>query len=287
MRLFSVFLFFFISCTANIKKISKDEQIQLALNEIKKTNYSHLVSYIYKSPVDVEYNLNLHHQCFHLKTIDRDKILIPYKSMSSQFLTEIETLKGMYIYKIKNKFELKEYPYEVDLLLSYLEIDYIIRNNKLEYLKDNSMKNELIYKKFCKYIISIEEFESFIKELTQKNDIFCHYPLYDINYYEERYKNLKEALVSIEGDSFFKLMYEIYLDEVKKGEITLADAQKKYYYLLSEPRKKLQREQMVNIVNQLKFLSKFKRFYNSEIKKFYKNREKYKDIFENFLECKP
>jgi len=280
-----IFIFLFLcSCSVNIKKYSDNSLIINSLEEIGKSNKSNLITYLSKYPAYIEFGFN-NQNCIKTKRNYKNEILIPQSAINSPTLVESEIVKGIYHYKVETKFNLNHMTYEQLLMSWYEKMEYILYNSKIDSIKEDKFLRDDILDKFCAYILSPYTFEKLILNESQKKDLLCNYPLNDLNYYKEYYLSLKDSLTSVIGDDFYNKIYENYIERVKRGEMTKEEAEKKYYYLLSEPIQHLYREQRVEILENISSILKFEKFYKKEIKKFRENAVSWKDLKNQFPEC--
>lgn len=274
-----------VSCTVNINKYSDDPMIIMGLEQIKKSNQKNILSYLLKYPAGIYFNPVNNENCIKIKSTGNNNIFIPFYSRSSNLMIEANTVKALYYYRVLNNYKLSDIFYEIELLSSYAQMEYILTNYTPDDIKKDEFFNKNMIDKICAYILSPKTFDKLIYDNIKITDYPCGYPLEDMNYYENYYNQLKTALTSIEGDAFFNLIYQKYMEKVKRGEITREEAEKRYYYLLSEPLQELYREQRVYITENIRAISRFKKFYNREIKIFHKNAEQKKGLTENFPQC--
>ncbi|MGC8729247.1 MAG: hypothetical protein ACP5SD_08290 [Elusimicrobiales bacterium] len=278
-------LFVFTSCYFNVKKYSEDPLISNALERIRVSDKKNLVSFLTKYPAYISYNFKKTDECVKIRLTPKNEILIPFSSSDSDIMTEAETVKGLYFYRTLTSYKISELFYELELLSSYAQFEYIFDHFKTEEIKKTGGKDPVFMKKTCAYILSPKTFEKVIYDETRKSDYSCGYPLNEISYYENYYNQLKSALTAVEGEAFYNLVYERYMEKVKRGELTREEAQKRYYYLLSEPTQEFYRNQRTEITDNIAAISKFKKFYSKELKKFQKKAEYKKELQTEYPEC--
>lgn len=286
MKILSLLLFsFFMACSLNVKKYSDDEIIGNSLIQISNSNNKYLISYLSKNPASILINPNNTQDCILIKTDPENVIYLPIKLKKNlPLITRSYLTKALYEYKIITELKLNHFFYEVEVLSDYLQMEVIFSDDI------NSIKQEIIFdpplfKKLCAYLTSPADFEREVLNETKEIKPQCRYPLYDMDYYYKYYNSLKDSLNSIEGDEFFNTIYRDYLEKVKRGELTIEDAWKKYYYLTAEPIQELYRQKNVEISENLRGISRFKSFFNNQIKEFRKNLMKKQSLIKEFSEC--
>ncbi|MEF3280021.1 MAG: hypothetical protein K6357_03545 [Elusimicrobiota bacterium] len=267
--------FFLSSCSINIKKYSDDFLIRQALEHIKFSGHNYLLNYLSKYPATIAFNPDASVGCVKVNTSKR-QILIPIKSMDSKIAIETQIIKGLYIYKILVKYDLEDFSYEIEQLASYIETDYLLLNYQPDEILNDPILKTTFISGLCRYILSYQTFEKYILDKTAENNHSCGYPLQTLEYIKNYYANIKKSLSDVDSDSFYKLMYEYEMEQVKKGKKTRQEAERSYYYLLSEPILELYRTQRKDLYYKISSVLKFEKFYKSELKKFREKSEQRK-----------
>ena len=281
LKLIVILLFFLTGCVD--KKNLFDEEIYDRIQFIEKTKDKNLISFAIKNGYNIRYNPNRYEKCI---KVNRDIKLIYVPSYTnSEILNELEIIKSLYTAMIVEKFELSEILYEVEQLATYKEIEYLLNNFSIEDIKkDDEIKKEMI-QKICMYLLLDDSLDKKIKDETEKIDKLCNYPLNNLNERMEYYLSLKHALENIEGDLYFKTVYNDLLRKVKNGIITYSQAQDIYSKIITLPINELYRTQRIEVNFNIRALTRFKKFYEKEIKKLKDNRNSYHDLINSFDSC--
>lgn len=273
----------FYSCTQNIKKFADNSEVEDLLNLIKNSKYSYLVRYLFKEPSLVAINPDPSIECSVIN-FEKKTILVPRKDYIDLNLKSTYVAKSLYEYYIRTKFNIiEEIPFELKLLSAYFEIEYLINHSTEETIKE--IKNNELGKKVCYYLIGEDSFEKIIREEEDKPNKVCKRPSFELKHYIEILKKLKKSLNDIDSKAFFTVINEIEMDKAKRGEVSIYDAYKNYYYFTSKPEMELYRDIRKDIFSKIRSFNSFNSFYKSEIKKFKKNRKILEKNLTNFNYC--
>lgn len=278
-----IILLFLSSCHHDIKKYADDIEIEQSIYTIKNSRYSYLTNYLIKKPIKILFNPDSAVDC-PVINLEKKQLLVPRKNYKNHILIATYVAKSLYEYKIKNEYNItSEVPFELKLLSSYLEMEFII-NHLSDELIDEIQKTTLA-KKLCSYIMDEESFEKMIKDEEYISDKRCFRPSLELNYYLTTIKRLRESLNDVHSEGFFRILHEMEIEKAKRGDETFYDAYRNYYYETSKPEMELYRDIRKDIFLRLKSFKSLNRFYNSEIKRFRKSRILSKELLQNFSFC--
>ena len=266
LNLFLPFLSLIFLYACSLSRNIYDEEIYDKIKAIQNTEEKKLISYISKNGYKIKYNPNRNQKCIKLDH-NHKEILVP-SYLDSEILKETKIVKALYTAMIIDRFELSEMLYEAELISSYKEIEYILKNFSPDEIKKDELLKKEMMSKICMYILSDEIFDKKIMEETEKKDKLCRYPLNKLNDREEYYSSLKKALKDIKGDAYFNIVYNELAKKVKRGEITENEMQSIYVRLISLPTDELYRMQRKEVNSNIRSIKRFKRFYDKEIKRF-------------------
>lgn len=284
-NIFKILLLSFsiISCTVNIKKLSENSEVGEMLGSILNSRYSYLVKYLKIKPVKVMINPDPSVDC---PSLNREKniLYIPRKNYRSFNLKITYAAKSLYEYMMLTKYDInQEIPFELRLLSSYLEIDFILNHLSDEMLEE--IKGTILEKKICSYIMDENSFEKIIRDEEYTYSKACARPTLELSYYREISKKLKKSLNDVYADNFFRVLQEMEIEKAKRGNITYYDAYRNYYYASSEPEMEMYRNMRKDIYSRIKSLNSFKGFYTSEIKKMKKKRNSVSKLISTLTFC--
>lgn len=273
------------ACSINIKKISDDADVQKALLNIKASDKEYLLSFLSNYPAVISYNPDRNVNCTKIIKRNRNLIMIPFKYADFSEMIEISLIKGLYIYNIMEKYNLNDFFYELEQLGSYVQMEYLLSHIPTENINNDKILKKEILPALCGYMTSSQEFDTIIYENISRQDRSCGYPLERLETLKNYYTRLKASLSSIDSDEYFNLYYEKEMERVKRGEITREEAERNYYYILSEPQQSLYRMQRKETYENIYSLNRFESFYKKEIKRLRENRNKYNDFIKYFPDC--
>lgn len=279
-----VFLLLPIGCHYEMKRYTDDKQVEELLSMIKSSRYSHLINYLHKEPIKMFFNHDSSVNC-PVINLEKREILIPRKSYQNFFLNSAYVAKSIYEYKIRNTYNLTtELPFEFKLLSSYFEIEFILNHLSNEVISEIE-KDKKLSRKVCAYIMDEGSFEKIVDDEESIADKTCFRPSSEVNHYISTLQKLRDSLNNVNSEGFFRILHEIEIEKAKKGQVTFYEAYRNYYYETSKPEMELYRDIRKDIFAKLKSLKSFKRFYNSEIRRFKKTRKEAEELQGNFTFC--
>lgn len=281
--IFLIMIFTLNSCHYNITKLSEDKKITDVLGKLTGTEVSSFINHLDKNPKQILFNPNKNINCI---KIDDKRIYIPAIYKESKLMTELYTVKALYLNYLNDKYKFEENFTELEQLLIYYQINFFF---KYSYISSEIEKDKLFINYFapylCAYLISKETLDEMIIKKTQTHNRECSYPLENLDYFKKFYNSLKKSFNTY-GNDYFQLMYQREIDKVKRGLLTKEEAEKNYYYIVSDIQGNLYREKREYIQDHIYNFSKFEKLYRKQIKIFKKNQNNYKNILQQLSFCK-